>query len=193
MKPGPKLPHLGCALNALRSRLRFRQRRQKHRGENRNDGNDHEQFDQGKSTIWFVLRPHWFISATCFVFGSISNFFPGGACGTGRTYPAAITSEKLRGIRLFSKLYFLRAWVRSARVLSMFPGSVGVMGITVAVGGGTAAGVGAESALTGKLFCAVGSWLAAVPLAAGFAWGLAFLQPLIMPPALAAHTRVKMN
>src|SRR6059058_6200233 len=54
-----------------------------------------------------------FTRTTCTVLGSISNFLPGGACGTLFTYPAATTSLNVFGRRWCSKLYLRNAWVSS--------------------------------------------------------------------------------
>src|SRR5439155_12234887 len=82
-----------------------------------------------------AFHAHCAITTTRLDFGSISNFLFGGGCGTGCTYPAATTSEKVFGMRRFSNEYFRKAWVRSASVFSTFPGSLRTIGMTGALAG----------------------------------------------------------
>lgn len=51
-----KLPHIVHTLNPLRPGFDLRNGRQQQRGENSDDGDDHQQFDQGKTGSMFALH-----------------------------------------------------------------------------------------------------------------------------------------
>jgi hypothetical protein len=53
----PPLLLVADAKGLLRLRLGFRQRRQEHAGEDRDDGNHHEQFNQGEAGLGGGVRP----------------------------------------------------------------------------------------------------------------------------------------